>query len=151
MNDPRVREATLLDIGELARLVTQLGYPSSPSDMQGRLEAISRDSDYHTLVADTGACLVGVVGIRLGRYYERNGMFAQIAALVVDEAERGSGIGGLLLEAAERWAASRGASDVWITSHQQRQAAHRFYEAHGYQNTGFRFRKVLEPGRMTPT
>jgi GNAT superfamily N-acetyltransferase len=145
VNRPQIREATLRDAAELADLVKQLGYATSPSEMKTRLEAILEDPDYHTLVADSGARLAGLVGVRLGRYYEKNGTFAQIAALVVREAERGTGVGALLLREAEAWAALRGAADVWVNSHRRRQEAHQFYEAHGYQSTGFRFRKLLEP------
>lgn len=129
----------------MAQLVTELGYPSSPAEIRERLRAILQDDDYHTLVAEAGASLHGFVGVRLGRYYEKNGTFAQIAALVVSEAARGSGVGAALLGEAEAWALSRGAVDVWVNSHRRRREAHRFYESRGYEKTGFRFRKPLEP------
>lgn len=143
MTHSRIREATLEDAHELAHLVTELGYPSSPAELRDRLRRILRDPDYHTLVADTGKQLSGFVGLRLGRYYEKNGTFCQIAALVVRDAARGSGVGGVLLREAEAWAAARNAVDVWVNSHRRREAAHRFYEARGYEKTGFRFRKGL--------
>ena len=65
--------------------------------------------------------------------------------MVVDERERGSGVGALLLEEVEAWAASRGATDILVNSHLRRERAHRFYERLGYDRTGYRFLKVLGP------
>lgn len=145
MTGARIREAEIEDVSEFARLLTELGYPSSPAETEGRLRAIFQDPDYCTLVAESSGRLVGLVGLRLGRYYEKSGTFAWIAALVVDEAERGSGVGARLLGEAEAWAASRGATDVLVNSHLRREQAHRFYEGLGYERTGYRFFKVLDP------
>ncbi len=72
----RIREAVQDDIAELARLITELGYPTSPTEMRGRLHAIRSDPDYHTLVAQADDGLAGLVGVRLGRHYEKNEPFA---------------------------------------------------------------------------
>ena len=57
-----VRYATLADSERIARLVTMLGYPVSPSQMRTRLEEIVADDDYVTLVACDHNEVVGSSG-----------------------------------------------------------------------------------------
>lgn len=47
---------------------------------------------------------------------------------------RGSqyGVGGALLQLAERWALAQGAMSIYLGTTDQFKAAHRFYEKHGY-------------------
>jgi GNAT superfamily N-acetyltransferase len=138
-----IREATPADSASIAELVSDLGYPSSESEMRARLVAIDADARYRTLVAQVGSTVEGVAGVRLGLHYERNGTYAQILVLAVRASHHRTGIGRALVEACESWAKSQGASVVIVTSGRQRTNAHRFYEALGYASTGLRFIKGL--------
>jgi hypothetical protein len=51
MDELRIRIARAEDVGVLAALMTDLGYPSSVEDMGRRFEGISADPSYATLVA----------------------------------------------------------------------------------------------------
>ena len=146
MNASRVtvRPAVIADASPIAVLVTQLGYATSPAEMQERLAAILRDGQYATYVAETGHAVIGLAGIRLGRYYERNGVYAQLVVLAVEERHRGSGVGRALVEAAEAWATRHDASAVLVNSGTHRADAHRFYERLGYSVTGVRLVKQVD-------
>ncbi|GIJ46796.1 hypothetical protein Val02_36820 [Virgisporangium aliadipatigenens] len=61
------------------------------------------------------------------------GVRVELAGLGVSADSQGSGVGGALLRRAEEWAAQRGAVSVYVRSGAEREAAHRFYEKHGYQ------------------
>ena len=138
-----IRPAEIGDASRIAELITELGYPTTLEIMTERLSAILADPYYLTLVADTDAEVVGVAGARLGRYYEKDGRYAQLVVLSVASTARGRGIGAQLVEAVERWAATNGARDVVVTSALHRAEAHGFYERRGYLRTGFRFVKQL--------
>ncbi len=138
-----VREASREDVGDLARLMTELGYPSSIEDMSLRLEKISADSSYCALVAERDGRVLGMAGLHLEHYYEKNGSCARIISLVVGSEHRGEGIGRALISAAEDWARRRGATDVMLTTHKRRAGAHDFYRSVGYEATGYRFYKEL--------
>jgi GNAT superfamily N-acetyltransferase len=58
--------------------------------------------------------------------------FAELAGLVVDAHARGSGVGKLLLRAAERWATEQGFARLRVRSNVIRERAHRFYLREGY-------------------
>lgn len=141
-----VRSASLADVTRLAELVTQLGYPTNASEMHDRLDSILQDPGYATWVAEIEEEIVGLVGARMGLYYEENGSYGQILMMVTDDRQRGSGIGTALIVEAERWIAERGGRRVIVTSGTQRSDAHAFYEKRGYRATGLRFVKALSTG-----
>ncbi|WP_412734148.1 GNAT family N-acetyltransferase [Halalkalibacterium halodurans] len=64
-----------------------------------------------------------------------------MAAMAVNASERGKGIGSKLLQAVEDWAIKHDISTIVLNSgnRQERQIAHRFYEAAGFvpKATGF--------------
>lgn len=141
-----IREATLDDAPQVANLVTALGYPTNAGDMRERLEGLLADPVYVTLVAENGGEVAGVAGACTARFYEKNGMYARLVALVVSEDSHGRGVGASLVRAVERWANGKGAVEIFLNSGVQREGARRFYEKLGYRVTGVRFSKELAAG-----
>jgi GNAT superfamily N-acetyltransferase len=139
----------------------QLGYPTNDSEMRDRLGVILANNDYYTLVAEllagaispgasqgqttavTEPRVVGMIGLRVGVLYEKNGLHGQVMALVVDREYQGAGIGSVLVESAERWFREKGVQSVVLGSGYHRTAAHQFYERLGFRATGKRFIKEL--------
>ena len=133
------------DAPALADLLTQLGYPTSPASMEGRLANILPHPDYLTLVAEADGRVVGMIGATIEYAHEMDGRIGQIIALVVDEGYRNRGIGAVLLAECERWLRERGADLIIVTSNKRRVDAHRFYERLGYDGNGLRFSKRFTP------
>jgi GNAT superfamily N-acetyltransferase len=138
-----IRDATDADASSIAGLVSALGYPTSEPAMRARLTAIEADANYRTFVAQVAATVAGVAGVGLSPYYERNGTYARLLVLAVDERHRRTGLGRALVKAAEAWAASRGATAILVNSGHHRENAHLFYRAIGFTSTGLRFIKEL--------
>lgn len=126
-----VTEAEAADAPELARLSTQLGYPMTDREALERLEALQRESDHLLLVARIGGRAAGWLQVSRTRIFETPDS-AEIAGLVVDEAERGRGIGPLLLRAAEDRARRWGCLALRVRSNVLRERAHAFYRREGY-------------------
>jgi GNAT superfamily N-acetyltransferase len=143
MTDITIREATMKDSPSIARLVTQLGYPSSEEEIRGRLAAFSGRPDYAVWVAESSGRVVGLVGVFLHYAVEYNGVHARLLGCVVDEPYRGKGIGTKLLAWTEGWLKEHGISKLTLTSGHQRPEAHKFYRRLGYEDTGLRFGKKL--------
>ena len=61
--------------------------------------------------------------------------FAVVEAVVVSSADRGPGVGRMLMAAAERWARDRGAEEVWLDVWEFNDAAIGFYEVLGYETS----------------
>lgn len=144
MINPDIRYLVIGDAEPVAQLITELGYPTTPEAMETRLESILTDSNYMTFVADVDGTVVGVAGAVLDRYYEKDGIYSRLAVLVVSSTAHGTGIGGQLVKAVERWSASKGAREVIVNSSLHRAEAHGFYERRGYSRTGYRFVKPLK-------
>jgi len=143
-----VREATEDDAEALARLSAQLGYPADPASMPGRLTRLASDRNARAFVASDGERVVGMTTIHLRDTLNHAAPIAQITLLVVDETIRSRGAGRTLVETAEAWAHSRGATRVTVTTALQRAGAHAFYERLGYAHTGRRYAKDF-PGTTT--
>ena len=138
-----IRSATLADLEPLARLMTELGYPTSSRQMERRLTSVLGDASYRTFVACDGDAVVGVLGTRVGPMYEIDDPYGQIMAMVVSETHRRQGVGVRLVEAAESHFIERGAAVSIVTSANRRADAHAFYEKYGYAFDGRRYKKPL--------
>lgn len=139
-----IRDADPADADAIAGLMSQLGYPTLESEMIERLARIGADSNYRTLVAEIGTQVVGVIGVGLAPFYERNGAYCRLLVLAVDDQHRRQGIGRVLVRAAEDWALEQGATVMVVNTSHRRHDAHRFYERAGYESTGLRFVKTLQ-------
>jgi len=139
-----IRGAEKSDAAALAELMGELGYPTRASDMEMRLEAISKEPHYRTFVAMNGARICGMIGTCCLYSYEHNNLGGRILALVVSDAVRGQGVGRALIEVAEKDFVARNVRRIALNTRFQREDAHKFYERLGYQKNGYRFVKELE-------
>lgn len=144
MSGIKVRTATPLDVEELARLMAELGYPTTSEKMAARLERVTDRKDYATFVADEDNAIAGMIGLSVSSTLYRDDLDGAITALVVSPDFRGRGIAGLLIDHGERWLYDRGARLASVKPSVRREDAHRLYKRCGYEHTGLRFTKVLE-------
>ena len=127
-----LRTAGPHDANEIARLATQLGYPSSMAEMRARIERVQAEGLGRIIAAvDERGSVCGWTHVFVAHRIESDA-FAEIGGLVVDEAMRNRGVGRLLLQEAERWAAANGVAVLRVRSNMIRRDAHRFYERAGY-------------------
>jgi GNAT superfamily N-acetyltransferase len=140
-----VRPARASDIAQLTPLCGQLGYPSSEEDVRARLAGIEA-APLHTLwVAETSdGKLAGFLNAFVMRTIDTD-VRVEVAALVVDDAQRSRGVGKLLIEQVESWARENGCGTIGLRSNVIRDRAHKFYERLGYVHykTQKAFRKTL--------
>jgi GNAT superfamily N-acetyltransferase len=142
MNQPLViRDALGSDAEALARLCTQLGYPTTPSAMPARVARLGEDPNARALVAERAGQVIGLATIHLRFTMNHAAPIAQLTLLVVDEANRSHGVGRALVESAEAWAAERGSRRINVTTALHRGDARAFYERLSYTHTGRRYGK----------
>lgn len=119
----------------VAQLTTKLVDPS-------RFDEVVRSGNSQLLAARINGQIAGV--LVLAHYPTLTGRKAWIEDVVVDNAERGAGIGRALVERAIAEASERGAATLDLTSNPSRQAAHRLYRACGFEEratTPFRLKR----------
>ncbi len=140
-----IRSASRNDIPTLARLCDQLGYPSKESEIESRLENLTTLSGHIVLVAVLSSG--EVVGWTHGAIRKLLIIppHVELGGLVVDESQRGQGIGEKLMSAIEAWAVGQGINTIYVRSNLIRKDAHRFYENLGYKQvkTSLTFIKTL--------
>lgn len=136
-----IRDITLTDAEAIAALVTQLGYPTSSTEMQMRLTRIADLTDYKSIVAEIDKHVIGFAGLMKGWYLEHNDSYVRILAFVVDQDHRNNSIGKKMLKACEEWAVNKGAKNILLNSgnREERIDAHIFYQKMGFivKSSGF--------------
>lgn len=139
-----LRNAEPADAASLATLMTQLGYPSTPHQIETRLARMLAHYDYTAVVAEAGNEVVALVLVHLEHGLEYDATYGRIMGLVVDEGWRGRGLGKQLMRHMEHWCKAQGADRIVLTSATRRVDSHKFYDAIGYERTGIRFAKWLK-------
>jgi len=139
-----VRRARQTDADDVARLTAQLGYEADSGRVAARLGRILSRQEHQFLIAESAGRTVGWLHASVATYVETD-PFVVIGGLVVDRDRRRQGIGRLLMQHAEAWAAAQGCPVVRVWSSTPRAAAHQFYESLGYAivKTQHSFVKVL--------
>ncbi|WP_101953346.1 GNAT family N-acetyltransferase [Mycobacterium intracellulare] len=128
-----IRRARSFDASNVAALLTELGYPASPTEVTDRLGRLDR-SDCVLITAG------GLIALHRVPRLAEGSPFARITALVVTADRRGQGIGNALLNAAEDVARDWDCSLIEVSSARRndRDRAHSFYAKSGFEDTGER-------------
>lgn len=129
-----IRDARVSDAASLARLATQLGYPTTEEEAGSRAAAVLGRPDHRVLVAEERGEVLGWIHVAPSVTLESDPS-AEIAGLVIDEGCRGRGIGARLLAEAQAWAAGEGYGLIRVRSNVKRDRARRFYERAGFTVT----------------
>lgn len=140
---PFIREADEQDAPELARLLTALGHATDANELRERWPYWREEGNTAMVAVRPDGTLSGMATLHRTWVLHRPRPLARITSLIVDEADRGAGIGRALVAASEKWLSEAGCGILEITSNHQRQDAHEFYRHLGYTQTSARFMKKL--------
>src|SRR5689334_12521689 len=133
-------------------LLDQLGYPpDGQAATAARIQTWVGDPASAVYVADAQGDLHGVIAVHICPFFERDGAWARIVALVVSDRARGRGVGSRLVGAAESFAAGHGCLRMEVTSADRRPDAREFYQRRGYADqAGKSSRFLRELPRASP-
>lgn len=140
---PHIRNACYEDTTKIAVLLQQLGYESTREDVGERLSAVQGSSTDLVLVATSEEHIVGCISLHVMPMFHKTGFIGRITSMVVDADCRGQGIGKALMGFAVEWFATHGCVKIEVTSGDQPESAHKFYEGLGFARDGQRFAKEL--------
>lgn len=142
-DDIGIRAATDADAPAIAALLADLGYPAESGAIPERLAALASHPGTLAIVAELDGDVVGLATCHVYPALHRVEPVAWLTSLVTAELARRRGVGGALVASVERWATSRGATRLSLTSATKRTDAHEFYERRGYEKTGIRLGRAL--------
>jgi len=141
--DLTIRPAEINDAAALAQLMCELGYETTKSEMEMRIQRIATDERYRTFVAVGDGKVCGMIGTLTYPSIEHNDPSGRIVALVILRTMRRRGIGRALIATVEKDFAQRGIRRIALNTQLAREDAHKFYESLGYERNGWRFVKQL--------
>ena len=133
-----IRLVTDGDAPAMASLLAHLGYPADAADLPDRLRRMRAAGD-DAFLAEVDGAAVGLATVHSRAVLHVARPVAQLTALVVPPEMRGRGVGRALVAEAERWAMSRGADRLVVTTALHRADAPLFYERLGFEHTGRRY------------
>ena len=139
-----IRPASVDDLPRVRVLLAQLGYDLEETELGRRYRAVVNVPDHTLLVAAQNGAVLGLMHLYVRPALDKPPEVV-VQALVVEQTARGTGLGGRLMQSAERWAASHGFASVALTSHIARSDALAFYQRLGYriEATSHLMRKTL--------
>lgn len=138
-----IRPVVLEDAPGIAHLLVALGYPCSAEEAKLRLMHLREEPEQQCWLAQEHGEAIAMIALDIRYYLPLGARTCRITALIVLEAFQGRGIGKRLLREAETKARQAGATRVELTTAMQREQAHQFYRACGYENASLRFVKRL--------
>jgi len=140
-----LRPAQADDAAAIARLATQLGYPTTTAQAAARLQRLLPLAGHHVLVAEVAGEVAGWAHVEQ-RLNLESGAGAELMGLVVDERHRRLKLGSKLVRAVEQWARAAGLANLTVRSNVVRAASHSFYRQLGYTvvKTQHVYRKGLD-------
>jgi GNAT superfamily N-acetyltransferase len=142
-----VRDATRGDADAVARLLADMGYPTSARMAAAHITRFTDDPASRMKVAEDDADgVVGVLATHIVPRLDADRFTCRITDLVVAATHRRSGIGSSLVAAAEQEARTAGALRIDRASGEWRDDAHAFYESQGFETHARAFTKRLSPG-----
>ncbi|HVG93593.1 MAG TPA: GNAT family N-acetyltransferase [Planctomycetota bacterium] len=127
----QLRNAGGSDAKRIAALAQQLGYPVPVTTVHQRLVLLDPAEHAIGVAARMKEGVIGWVEVCLEETLT-SGRRCRVTGLVVDQAARRQGVGRALLGWAERWARTHGCDELYLTTNEQRQEAHAFYERLGW-------------------
>ncbi|RYU82190.1 GNAT family N-acetyltransferase [Hymenobacter persicinus] len=135
-----IRPATPADANDLAALVAELDYATTPAVVANRLAELTAAGDL-LLVAEYETRGIGLVHLHRTPFLHRppDGRIVTLGVLAI---YRNQQLGAKLLAAAEQQLWAWGCGRVEVTSGIPREAAHRFYQRLGYEPQSRRFVKA---------
>lgn len=128
-------------LADITSLMSELGYETTEREVTSRLAKLSKNPDYHTLVAEMDNQVIGLLGLHIGLAYEFNECYGRVICLIVNQQYRKTGIGKQLLASAKEIIIEQGGSAITLNSGNRtdREDAHKFYLKNGFtaKSTGF--------------
>lgn len=132
MNIFSTRKATIEDAAAIARLTTELGYPTSEQQCFNRLKGLLQIPEHRVIVAcDALNIAVGWIHVFIS-YGVESDPFAEIGGLVIAQAYRQNSLGSMLISEAEKWVRKSGVGKLRVRSRVERKEALSFYLKKGF-------------------
>lgn len=145
MSSVQLRTPTVEDAPALVPLLAELGYSVPEATVRTNIHNLANGPTDKAWVAESASGILGLISVHLIPMFHAPGYLGRITSLVVCSNARGNGIGRTLMQQAQEFCGGAGCERIELTSGDQRDQAHRFYEQLGFQLHSRRFVKHGTP------
>ena len=128
----KIRTMNSEDAKAVNLLSRQLGYPLSEEQTLQNIASITQSENHTAFVALYENKIVGWIGAAYSIMIEVM-PHCEINGLVIDENNRGKGVGKSLIEKVIQWAKEKGVDNLSLRCNIKRSEAHLFYEHLGFK------------------
>lgn len=139
-----IRKAEKQDASRIRILLEQLGYPTSDSVIESKLDLMLVHPDERIFVYEEDNLLIAVMSLHFVPQLALPGDFAFISYFVVDETVRSKGIGKAMEEHCTQLSRERGCEKIQVHCNIRRTKAHQFYQRQGFEESRKDFFKKLK-------
>jgi GNAT superfamily N-acetyltransferase len=140
-----IRTSCIDDFEEIYNLFVQL-WANKELHKKELLEVFQRglnsDTDYY-LSAVENEIIIGFSAFYIANNFWQEGIIAYDYGMIVNEKNRGQGIGRCLIDKACQISKELGCKRFELDSGFQREGAHKFYESLGFEKRAYLFSKIL--------
>jgi len=133
-----IRKARKEDVNSVSYLLKQLGYDTALLSVEEMLLNLSTDNN-EIYVCELKEQIIAVMSIIFFDYFPSAQKLCRITALIVDEENRGSGIGSKLINFAKSVALSKKCSVLEVTTSLEREQTQKYYEDIGFEKTSYKY------------
>ncbi|MEY8699943.1 GNAT family N-acetyltransferase [Streptococcus ferus] len=129
------------DLKKLLPLYVDLGYPTDKRSLEKRLSHLLKQPNYQLKIALLDDQVVGFIGFSKMYFFERDGFYYRILALVVGKSYRHQGVATSLINHVKEVAYLEGACALALNSgiRDERNEAHQFYQNYGFKQASYGF------------
>ena len=148
MPAPLIRQATEADLPAILRAYSESGIDAgrafSTDEARSQFALLQRYPSYRIFVAEIDGAIAGTYALvildNLAKGGARAGVVEDVAVL---PDRQGTGVGRAMMEHARQECRSAGCYKMTLSSNLNREAAHRFYDALGFERHGYSF--LIQP------
>jgi GNAT superfamily N-acetyltransferase len=141
-----VRAAAASDESRCMRLIETLTGVAATPLWRATYAQLLRGERGAVLIAEDAGTILGVVTFSYNLAIRYGGEYCQLEELIVDSAERGRNVGGLLVAAAVNAARRRGCAEMGLYLLESTEGNSPFYAKYGFLGVGSEMRQTLRPG-----
>lgn len=98
-----IRSAETSDASKISALLKQLGYVATAALVENKIAMLASSPNDLVLVAEKDGIVAGIISLHTTEMFHAEGCIGRITSLVIDSDQRGSGIGQLLIDAADQY------------------------------------------------
>lgn len=139
-----IRDVVKSDTPGIAKLLKSMGYSTSQSALEAKLENYSQIADTYKVMIDIeDDGINGLMGLQIIDPFHSAGKVGRVTTLVIDQSYRGTRAGRMLVETADQFFIECGCSASEVTGAIMRSNARKIFISLGYTENDRYFIKQL--------